>query len=299
MPIRLLLTLLILFVGCQRAFYHPARAKTPCSEKNEPPTAQVFFNSEDGTRLHGWFQPATKTVGRATVVFFHGNAGHLRDHYPLLNWVTDYGYDYFIFDYRGYGCSDGNPSPRGTVADGMAALHWVAKEHPQPIVVVGQSLGGIIALQTALNVKEQLPIKLIVADSTFASYQSVARQHLRRSIITWSFQWLGKLLIDDTDAPRQQIQALSPIPVIVIHGTRDNTVPYQLGVDIYRMLTPPKELWTVPNGRHIDAVWRHKATYRPRLISRFDHYTNPNAQSLPPDLTIHRFPILDSQPAFH
>src|SRR5690606_22141072 len=114
----------------------------------------VFFKAKNGNQLFGWYFKNRKGVSpKATVVFFHGNAENLSSHYLSLAWLVDYPYDFFIFDYQGYGRSHGDPSPQKTVEDGIAALELMNERAPgRPLIVFGQSLGGAIALRTVVEV---------------------------------------------------------------------------------------------------------------------------------------------------
>src|SRR5688572_11337453 len=120
------LSLVILLAGCAHdLFYYPDSVMydTPASAglRYEP----VGFRSRDGTRLSGWFIPAAGEAGKGTVVHFHGNAGNISAHWRLVSWLPPRGYNVFVFDYRGYGASEGRPGPRGVFEDANSALDYV------------------------------------------------------------------------------------------------------------------------------------------------------------------------------
>ena len=169
-----------------------------------------------------------------------------------------------IFDYHGYGTSEGEPSPAATIADGHAALREMRKLYPdKKIVVFAQSLGGAIGLRAVIDMKNEVPVSLVVADSTFASYRSVARSTLAHGWITWPFQPLGWLVMSDEFAPRDVLSNLAPTPLVVIHGEKDRTVSIDMGWDVYDHAAQPKEFWSIPGGTHTDSM------YRPAIAKRF------------------------------
>ena len=171
------LPLCLALTGCSSLLYHPTHHQyfDPLKLGLKPDV--VTFASEDGVRLSGWyFQNRDHKLPKALVVFFHGNAENMTSHYTTLVFLLAHEIDFFIFDYRGYGLSEGHPTPRGTVDDGIAALRW-ARFHitdvlrkEVPIVVFGQSLGGAIALKSVIEAKDRIPIGEVIVDSTFSSY---------------------------------------------------------------------------------------------------------------------------------
>ena len=119
-PNRKLPLLFALLLGCslfglsscaQQAFYYPDHADYGTPAQAGLQHEDIFFQSEDGTRLHGWFIPAQNAGGlipaRATIIHFHGNAQNLSAHKEAVQWLPAHGYNVFLFDYRGYGLSEG------------------------------------------------------------------------------------------------------------------------------------------------------------------------------------------------
>ena len=188
-------------------------------------------------------------------------------------------YDFMIFDYEGYGLSQGDPSPEHTLEDGKAAVRFVMRKDPgTPIVIFGQSLGGAVGLRTAIEMKNDAPIKLVVADSTFLSYESAGRSVLAHHWLTWIFQPLAYVLLSDKYAPDDRVSEISPIPLIVIHGKLDQTVDFDLGKEIYDKSKDPHLFWPIDNGTHIDSMYRHKGKYRKMLLDEMNRIlSSPSA----------------------
>lgn len=260
--------LLCILNGCSGLLYFPSRnlLHNPASIGLKP--EEVFFPSKNGNKLFGWFFHNKKNVEpKAILVFFHGNAENLSSHYLNLAWLVDYPYDFFIFDYQGYGRSEGDPSPQKTVEDGIAALELMHARHPQtPLVIFGQSLGGAIALRTAVETKNTLPIKMVAVDSTFPSYRSMGRKVLSRSWLTWPLQWMGWLFLSDAYAPDGLIGNISPIPLLVIHGTQDKTVEFEMGERVFAQAKDPKDFWPIKAGGHTDIFSIQDVSYKIRFI---------------------------------
>lgn len=157
-PNRKLPLLFALLLGCslfglsscaQQAFYYPDHADYGTPAQAGLQHEDIFFQSEDGTRLHGWFIPAQNAGGlipaRATIIHFHGNAQNLSAHKEAVQWLPAHGYNVFLFDYRGYGLSEGRPNQAGLFADSNAALNYVRSRpdvDKNRLLVFGQSLGA-------------------------------------------------------------------------------------------------------------------------------------------------------------
>jgi fermentation-respiration switch protein FrsA (DUF1100 family) len=201
-------------------------------------------------------------------------------HYQGMAWILNHGYELFVFSYRGYLQNPGNPTPRGTVLDGRAALQRVqalARTKKIPWFAVGQSLGGAILLRSLIEEKRegvwaQAP-SAVVIEASFHSYQKVARSVLKKSWITWPLQPLAYIVVSDKHAPSNDSQELSPIPLLVIHGTKDPIVPIELGERVYDLAKEPKDFWRIPEGTHVDAFWIHKGRYQSQLIDYFNQHS--------------------------
>lgn len=259
----------LLISGCANLFYYPDTRHHFFDPKDAGYMPEnVYFEDTAQRKLHGWWLPAKKSPAKATIIFFHGNAENLTSHFLQLAWVTHEQYNVFIFDYPGYGRSEGKPTPRSCVESGHAAIDWVNthKADDGPIIIYGQSVGGIIALRTAIDKKAEINLKLVVADSTFDSFQHIARVKLSHHWLTWPMQPLSYVFLSDRWTPKK-LESLSPVPVLVIHGQRDKTVEPLFGDKIFKKLAEPKALWKIPEGRHTDVFWGHHFKYRSKFLS--------------------------------
>src|SRR5262245_49250920 len=124
--------------------FHPERL-TAQEQKSPAEGAEiVWFNSADGTRLNGWFFKSQSIPATATIIFFHGNGGNVSSVGWLGQRFAKHGFNVLVFDYRGYGASDGVAAEEsGLYADGDAAVAFVTKEKgilPDQIILYGHSL---------------------------------------------------------------------------------------------------------------------------------------------------------------
>ncbi len=258
-----------LFNGCSGLLYYPdAKNRYFDPEAAGYAPENIIFTDAAQRKLHGWWFPAKKSPAQATIIFFHGNAENLTSHFLQLAWISDENYNLFIFDYPGYGRSEGKPTPKSCVESGHAAVDWVNryKAEAGPIILYGQSLGGNIALRTALDKKTETNIKLVVADSTFDSYRHISRVKLSHHWLTWPLQPLSHVLMSDRWAP-DNLALLSPVPVLVIHGQSDKIVEPIFGDIIFAKLAEPKTRWKIPEGRHTDVFWGHQYKYRKKFLA--------------------------------
>jgi len=197
-----------------------------------------WFKAADETRLHGWY--CRRKNPRATILIFHGNAGNIATRAPWLSILqSKIRVSIFIFDYRGYGRSEGTPTVEGALQDARAArkkLCELAEIKESEMVLMGESLGGAIAVQLAA---ESSPRGLIL-QSTFSSLKDVADFHFPR------LSWL---------VPANKLDSLSKIgsyhgPLFQSHGTLDETVPLTSGEKLFEAANEPKELMRIPRADH-------------------------------------------------
>ncbi|MCB0349544.1 MAG: alpha/beta hydrolase [Bdellovibrionales bacterium] len=244
--------LALLISGCNSFFYYPdSHLYYPPDEHGLRSPKEIELSSSDNVTLAAWlFKSNSKTKG--TIIQFHGNAQNMSSHYSHLYWVTEKGFNLFTFDYSGYGVSESKPTPLRTVQDGEVALKKAYSEHLAAgggkFIVYAESLGGIIALRSLENVN--IPLDLLVLDSTFSSYKRVAYTVTKSNWLTWMFSPLVRVFTSDKLAPTLFTKK-SFAPTIVIHSQYDSVVPYSQGLHLYQELTEPKELWTLENKGHV------------------------------------------------
>lgn len=264
--------LILVLSGCSSFYYFPSKKILVYRSKMPIQPEDVFFNSKDGTKLHGWyFAPLDGKEPKAVIVQFHGNAENITTHFFSLYEAPARGIAYLSFDYRGYGESLGYPTPKGVVQDGIAAIRWMHARHPtKPLVIVGQSLGGAISFRSVAQIKDEIPIALMLADSTFPDYRMQARSLFSNSVLTFLFQPIAWLVADNSESPKDDIAHLSPIPLIIVHGDKDRIVDQNMGREIFKIAKEPKEFWSIPNCQHVQFMFINDGEQGDRFYAKVD-----------------------------
>jgi uncharacterized protein len=222
--------------------YFPARAILQTPEAAGLAFADVTFETEDGERLHGWWVPASAPpIGH--VLLCHGNAGNVGDRVAHLSLLSGAGFDVLAFDYRGYGRSSGRPSERGLQRDARAARRVLFEQDgvdPAGVLYLGESLGGAVALRLALDE----PPAGVVLQSAFTSVRDMARKH---------YPFLPPAVVPDA-YPSLEIIARLPVPLLVLHGDRDEIVPLMHGEALVEAAPGPKQLRVFTGAGHNDLL---------------------------------------------
>lgn len=204
------------------------------------PFDDVSFAASDDVQLHGWFVPGQEDV---TWLWFHGNAGNISDRLENLELLHDeLGVSVFLFDYRGYGRSEGSPSEEGTYRDGEAALAYLrsrADVDPDRIVYFGRSLGAGVAVELALG---EPPFALIL-ESPVPSIPELARRH-------YPFLPVWPLIGTKYDSKGKIDKVAAPL--LVLHGDEDDVVPFAAGRELFEAANEPKEFYTIRGAGHND-----------------------------------------------
>jgi fermentation-respiration switch protein FrsA (DUF1100 family) len=241
--------------------------------KVAPAPRQIEFKNSDGKKLVGWYFKADGKP-KANILFFHGNAENISSHFLALHWILSHGYSFFIFDYPGYGGSEGKPTQESTTQAGQMALQWLKEKYPDmPIAIFGQSLGGNIAMYTAATDQKKNPLCLVAVESTFKSYKKVGQRVLSNHWFTWALQWIPYLAVPEKFSATDRIDKISPTPLLVVHGEADPVVVIANGQDVFEAAKEPKEFWSVHNGQHIQAFWGPQgAEYRDKFVQYLDKH---------------------------
>ena len=248
------LLLVTLAAGCTSVFFQPDRTlfQTPGLYGLE--YQPVELHAADGTELFAWFLPA-RGEARASVLFLHGNAENISTHFANVAWMPAEGFNVLALDYRGYGGSAGTPSLAGLQLDIDAAMRaLLARSDPGRIVVFGQSLGGALAIHYVAHSAYRDRVCALVTDSAFSDYRRIVSEKLAGFALTWPLQWLSAVTVDNDYSPERAVGAVSPIPLLLIHGEADTIVPAQHAQRLFERAAAPKALWLVPDAGHIQAL---------------------------------------------
>ena len=237
----------------------PSRELTATPATIELDYEAVTLQTDDGLRLSAWFIP--HPAPRATLLFFHGNAGNLSHRLESIRLFHDLGLAVFIIDYRGYGQSEGSPSEAGTYRDAAAAWHYLVDERhvaPQEIVIFGRSLGAAIAAELASRTR---PAALII-ESAFTSVPNMAAR-----IYPWlPVRWLSRYHYDTQTA----LEALT-CPVLIIHSREDDIIPYAEGEQLFTHAREPKQFLEL-HGGHSDGFLVSREAYTQGIDDFLEKY---------------------------
>jgi fermentation-respiration switch protein FrsA (DUF1100 family) len=219
--------------------FQPARFPEGNWQPEDLPHEDARFEAADGTRLHGWYCPVDRP--RAVILFCHGNAGNLTYHYWNARLLREkLGATVLLFDYRGYGKSEGTPSEEGILKDARAARRWLARRAgiaEKDVVLLGYSLGGAVAVDLAASDGA----RALILESTFTSLPEVAANHAPASV--------GSLMTNRLDSLAKIGQYHGPL--LQMHGDADTVVPFALGQKLFAAANEPKQFIRIPGGRHI------------------------------------------------
>jgi hypothetical protein len=226
----------------RRLLYFPSRV-VQSVEVAFPGAEEVTFETDDGLQLEGWFMPSARGDGAATVIVFNGNGGNRGDRVALAQALTSQGYGVLLFDYRGYGANPGTPSEKGLLADGRAAVRYLESRNDvddNRIVYFGESLGAAVAIATART----RPPAVLVLRSPFTSLPEVASVH-------FPFLPTSLLLVDRY--PNEDTIRDIEVPVLVVAGTSDRTVPSDQSERVFDAAQEPKKFVALEGLDHNDA----------------------------------------------
>ena len=262
-----LLGILILFLsltGCSSMLFYPERGLPFTPDKARLEYRDVNLVTADGTRLHGWWLPAKAGVPvKGTVLHLHGNGGNLSWHLGGSWWLPEQGYQVLMLDYRGYGRSEGEPALPAIYQDIQAAFDWLDQApevQGKPLVVLGQSIGGALAVHyLAEHPQQRANLKALILDGTPASYRDVARYALGTSWLTWPLKTPLSWLIPDGESAINGLSRLAGTPMLIFQSMDDTLVPLDNGVRLYQAAPPPRVL-QLTRGGHVqtfaDSTWR-------------------------------------------
>ncbi len=261
----------VFLVDMHGFYYYPDSIQYDTPERAGLKYEEVTFASKDGTQLFGWFVPAagvnSPRDAKGTVVHMHGNAQNMTSHWAFVKWLPERGFNVFVFDYRGYGASDGYPSPKGVFEDCVSALDYVRARSDVDatrLLVFGQSLGGANAIAAAGA--SQQGIRAVAVEAAFFSNSRIASDVLPGAGFFMNDNWSAANYVDK----------LAPIPLMFIHGTADRIVPYQHSQLLMAKAGEPKQLVSIEGGRHIDSMMPFRGdVYRNRLVVFFEKALNP------------------------
>ncbi len=251
--------LVVAFLGNRLVFYpsrHPEG--TWSADGLGDQFFDVQFSTEDQVRLHGWWAPAQS---EKTLLWCHGNSGNITHRLDLLQFFTTLNVQVLLFDYRGYGKSEGDPHENGLYRDAKAAYRFLVDEQevsPDQLLIFGRSLGGAIATHLGAGSEHAG----VILESTFTNIPDISNASMP---IPFLYLFL-----------RARLDALSRIdqinqPTLHLHGRQDEVVPVSLGRRLFEQAVDPKTWIEFPDAEHDDIRESDPDTYRNVLKTMIHH----------------------------
>ena len=239
---------MLLLEGCM--VYHPMRL--PADAEVAPPGVEdCTIRTADGLDINAWWLPPREPETGPVLLWFHGNAGNLVHRAQNLALLRRGGLGVLAVDYRGYGKSQGRPSEDGLYLDGEAAYRHLVRERgvaPGRIVCFGRSLGTAVALHVAL--KER--VGGVILESPLSNARAMARRTIPLLPI-----WLFMRSRFDNEGRVRELR----VPLLVLHGDRDEVIPFKQGRAVFEAAPEPKEFYTIRGAGHNDTYVAGGADY--------------------------------------
>jgi len=224
----------------------------------------VYIDVTDGEKINGWYLTAEDPEA-ATVLFCHGNAGNISHRLQTVQLLHDLDLNIFLYDYRGYGLSDGSPSEENTYQDALAAYHWLLEQKAtdsSSLFVFGRSLGGAVAVELASRVK----CAGLLVESSFTSAAEMGRRMFPfipiRFISRYKYNTASRI---------GQLNC----PVLVTHSPEDQLIPYKMGRTLFDLAPEPKQFIDL-TGDHNELDYFENEKYINGLQLFFNNRTSPD-----------------------
>lgn len=265
----------------EKLLFQPARG-----DPGPPPTLsgvageRLSLKASDGVKIQAWWfrHPGPGEGVRESpqgpalmpppaVLLLHGNAGDISHRTPLAEGLLREGVSVLLLEYRGYGGSDGQPSEEGFHRDALAGMDFLEGQvgGPEGIVVFGRSMGGGVAAALAAA----RPPGGLILESAFTSLEAMART---------LYPFLPRFLFRRLKGRFDTLEKISAVqaPVFVVHGTRDEIVPFRMGEALFAQASTPKGFYEVKGAGHNDVFWVGGREYF-QILARFVRQSVPGA----------------------
>jgi len=209
---------------------------------------QDVFVRHDNVKLHGWWIP--RAGASATLIFFHGNGGNISHRLLKIKLFQQLGVNILIFDYQGYGQSQGSPSEEGLYRDAQAVYDYAISQgvSPKKIILYGESLGCAVAVELAARV----PSAALVLENPFTSVFDVAKEMFP--------EVLAEAIVRSKYDSIHKIDRLTT-PVLIMSGLEDEVVPFEQGTRLFDEANEPKEFIELHGGHNESLVKNWSGIY--------------------------------------
>ncbi len=196
----------------------------------------VTYKSINGDTLNGWLLKPKGQTATITLLHLHGNAGCLVSQYGAVSPLMKYGFQIFVFDYSGFGISGGKPTKKNVLDNALSTLDYLKSREDvknTSLVLYGQSLGG--HLSAVVAAQREKDIDGLVIEGAFSSHKDIAAHMV---------PVLGRIMVKKDYSATSSIKKFHK-PLLIIHSTEDETIPFKMGQKIYVVANTPKEFYEI------------------------------------------------------
>ena len=230
--------LVFLFFFQRSLLYHPSE-NNYFGDKLNVDIEKVQIKTSDNINLLGWFHRKDLRKFK-TIVYFHGNAGNLKNRIYKINHFKDMDVNFLIIAWRGFSGNDGKPSEEGLYKDGNSTILWLKNLGlvDKDIILYGESLGTGIATEIA----QYKNFAGLILETPFTSMTKAAKAFYPYIPVNF--------LLKDKYENDKKIKNIN-IPILVMHGEADQIVPFWMGKKIYEIANHPKYFYFTKYDNHM------------------------------------------------
>jgi len=241
---------------------HPSRTYSKTPAELNLKYEDVTFPNPEGKNLSGWYFPAEGAIG--AVVLNHGNAGNIGLYLDYAEVITQAGVSLLLYDYQGFGKSDGGTSVRGLVGDGLAAYDYLESRGGAPggIVAMGVSLGTPVSCAVAA---QRPHVKAVILEGAFLPKDEI---YYHMGALGWPIAFIISQAMPKI-RPEADVRTFAGRPLLMIHGNQDATTPVSGAGKLFEAAGEPKWMWTIYGRGHFPEPIFHKRTEYARAMAAF------------------------------
>lgn len=247
---------IVILHGCKllvnKMTFHPDNANVLSTDQLPSNVQEIFIETEDQVKIQSYFIPNKSS--EKILIYFHGNAGNICHRLPDLMQISNFGINVLGISYRGYGKSQGKPSEKGIYIDGEATLNYAIQRLDfsiNNITLLGRSIGTTVAINTSQN--------LNIGGLILVTPLTSGKDHAQAAGLGFI-----SFLAGDSFNNIDKIVHVS-CPILVIHGTQDNIIPFEMGKRIYNKAKTKKQFVKIEGADHNNLSTKYKERYWPPI----------------------------------
>jgi len=230
-----------------RSLFFPTRESSYTPETFNLEYEDIFLKTQDGLQINAWFIPAKAAKSEEfTILFSHGNGGNISHRISKIAILSELGLNVFIYDYRGYGRSQGRPSESGIYLDARAAYNYLTSERgisTDKIIAYGESLGAAVTVDLAAKVE----LRALILEGAFSRAQDMAKE---------IYPFMPSFLIYSKFDSLAKIKNIT-FPKLFIHSLSDEIIPIELARKLFNQAPDPKLFITIDGSHNLSFIDSH------------------------------------------